>query len=62
MKDEDLMPWGIHKGKPMADVPDHYLLWLWDTNKCSGQVKMYIKQNLDAIKKNLNRHKDDKPD
>jgi hypothetical protein len=27
--DKTLMPWGIHKGLPMADVPGSYLLWLF---------------------------------
>lgn len=29
MKDTDLMPFGKHKGTPMANVPDSYLLFLY---------------------------------
>lgn len=30
MKDTSLMPFGKHKGKALANVPNDYLLWLWD--------------------------------
>lgn len=50
MKDTDLMPWGIHKGKKMANVPASYLLWLYNNNKCSGEVKTYIEENMDVLK------------
>lgn len=30
MKDTDLMPFGKYKGTPMANVPDDYLLWIYD--------------------------------
>ena len=51
LTDTDLMPWGVHKGKTMANVPDDYLLWLWDNDKCYGDVKDYIKDNLDVLRK-----------
>jgi len=57
MTDSDIMPWGMHKGKKMEEVPDDYFLYLWENDKCSGQVKLYIKNNLDAIKANVNRKK-----
>lgn len=44
-------------GKPVGDDPDDYLLWLWDNNKCSGPVKQYIQDNLDAIKANIKNGK-----
>jgi len=50
MTDESIMPYGIHKGKKMADVPASYLLWLYENQKCSGEVKAYIRENLDVIK------------
>ncbi len=50
MKDTDLMPWGLHVGKMMANVPPEYLLWLFENNKCSGNVKKYIIDNMDSIK------------
>lgn len=29
MDDNDLMPFGKHKGKKLMDVPDDYLIWLY---------------------------------
>ncbi len=55
------MPWGIHKGKAMANVPAQYLKWLWDNNKVSihrsNGVYNYIKSNMDVIKKEINETK-----
>lgn len=51
MDDNSLMPFGIHKGKKLANVPDNYLIWLYDNDKCSGELKKYIKNNLDSLKK-----------
>ena len=47
--DNTPMPWGIHKGKAMANVPASYLLWLLDANKCSGDVKKYIQDNKQVL-------------
>lgn len=51
MKDTDKMPWGIHKGTAMINVPADYLLWLHANGKCSGEVKKYIEDNTDVLKK-----------
>jgi uncharacterized protein (DUF3820 family) len=49
MKGSDLMPYGSHKGTKMTNVPAQYLLWLYENNKCSGEVKAYIIDNLDIL-------------
>jgi uncharacterized protein (DUF3820 family) len=49
IQDTDLMPWGKHKGIKMANVPSSYLLWLLENNKCSGDVKQYIEDNLEVL-------------
>lgn len=49
LNDNSTMPFGIHKGKKMANVPDHYLKWLYDNKKCSGDVKAYIEDNADLL-------------
>jgi uncharacterized protein (DUF3820 family) len=49
LKDTDLMPWGKHAGVKMANVPASYLLWLYEEGKCSGDVKNYIKDNLEVL-------------
>ena len=39
----------------MANVPASYLLWLYDNNKCGdGDVKRYIINNMDVLKKETN--------
>lgn len=57
--DETLMPFGIHKNKPLSQVPDKYLLDFYNA-KSRGEVygdgkKLYdyIENNLDAIKSNI---------
>lgn len=57
MDDNTPMPWGKYQGKPIGDVPDYHLLWLWENNKCYGAVKQYIQDNLDAIKANIKNGK-----
>jgi uncharacterized protein (DUF3820 family) len=51
LTDNDTMPWGKHAGTKMANVPAKYLLWLYENNKCYGEVKTYIQDNLEVIKK-----------
>lgn len=33
LTDNDLMPWGKHKGEAMANVPASYLVWCWEENE-----------------------------
>lgn len=61
LTDESLMPFGKHKGEKMANVPASYLLWIYDEwtlpNPRFGfvhkEVKAYIEENLDALKKEI---------
>ena len=55
LTDGSLMPFGKYKGDKMVNVPASYLLWLYENNKCSGVVREYIIENLDALRKELNR-------
>ena len=59
--DESIMPFGKHKGKKLIDVPDEYLLWLYNEmiQKPEGQrypngLFKYLEENLDAIEINVN--------
>lgn len=55
LTDESTMPWGIHAGKKMEDVPDRYLLFIYETKRVkSGPVYDYIVENLDVIKQVAN--------
>lgn len=54
--DETLMPFGIHKGKALEDVPDRYFLFLHENGKINDKkLEAYILENLDAIMKNCKR-------
>lgn len=55
LTDESPMPFGKYKGKKMADVPDYYLLYIYDNYDLQPHVKTYIEQNLAAIKTNIKR-------
>lgn len=52
MNDNSLMPFGEHKGKALANIPESYFIWLHKNNKCSGELKKYIEDNFEVtIKK-----------
>ena len=46
-----VVPFGKYKGKQMVQVPASYLLFLYETNKCSPRVKEYIEDNFQVLKK-----------
>lgn len=51
LTDASLMPFGKYKGQELINVPASYLLWAYDQEWCRGPIKEYIKDNLDALKK-----------
>ena len=54
LSDTSPMPFGMHQGKPMRDIPCAYLHWLWCKGKRSNKVCAvadYIRRNLDALSK-----------
>ena len=51
------MPWGAYKGKPLADVPPAYLLWLYQDKKAHGKLKEYINLNMAAIRSAIAKKK-----
>ncbi len=58
LEDDSPMPWGEHKDKAMADVPERYLLYMYNERGLSpGPVKTYIEENMDVIKHNHKRDK-----
>jgi uncharacterized protein (DUF3820 family) len=54
LTDTDKMPYGIHKDKNMEDVPADYLLYLFDSGKCSKAVQDYVIENKEVLKKQAN--------
>jgi hypothetical protein len=58
LKDDSLMPYVIHKGIKLINVPASYLLFLFENNKCSGEVRAYIEDNLEVLQfQRLNKDK-----
>jgi uncharacterized protein (DUF3820 family) len=51
LTDSSPMPFGKYRGKPMIDVPAHYLLYLFNDGCNHPDVKKYILDNLEALKK-----------
>lgn len=49
LTDQSPMPFGIHKGKKMEDVPAKYLLWLRTEGCRNPEVAAYIEDNLTAL-------------
>lgn len=45
------MPFGMHKGKALANVPAKYLLYLYNNGVDHSQLKKYIEANMDALQK-----------
>lgn len=61
MTDESLMPYGKFKGKALKDVPDYYLMFIWENHDLKGPLYDYISTNLNAIKENIENSKQIKP-
>ncbi len=52
--DSDKMPFGIHKGKLLQDVPAQYLVWLHSQGDTPNiQLNNYIFNNWLALQKEL---------
>ena len=62
--DQTPMPWGVHKGKPMAEVPASYLDWLRDQDFIKRWPKLwaYIKDNASRIDAELDKQEPEDKD
>lgn len=49
LTDESKMPFGVHKGKAMANVPNSYLKWLYEKGTVKGDLREYIEDNAEII-------------
>lgn len=49
LTDESLMPYGQHEGTEMINVPADYLIYLYENDKCSPEVKAYVKEMWVAL-------------
>lgn len=54
LTDKSPMPYGKHKGVEMANVPASYLIWLYENDKCTDDVREYIEDNMDVLKIEIN--------
>jgi len=61
MNDESIMMIGKYKGQKMANIPPDYLLWLYENGNIYGELKSYIKDNLDVLKVEINYKNKQKP-
>jgi hypothetical protein len=61
LEDTDKMPFGLHKGKLMQDVPVWYLHYLW-TNGIRGNMREDAAAVADYIARSLNALKLECPD
>jgi uncharacterized protein len=61
MNDNSIMPFGVHKGKALINIPADYLKWLYDNGKCFGELKKYIEDNADSIKVEIKMKKPHEP-
>ena len=50
LDDNSIMPEGYFKDCKMIDVPAWHLLELYNSEKCSQYVKIYIEENLETLK------------
>ena len=49
--DSTILSFGIHKGKAVGNVPARYLLFLYDQKRLPENLKAYIVENYDVLKK-----------
>lgn len=58
-KDYATMQFGKHRNLKFEDVPDKYLLWVYEDGVRKDQKKMweYLEENIDAIRANVERKK-----
>lgn len=53
MDDNSIIPFGKFKGEKLANVPESYLIWLYNEGKCFGALRNYIEENLDVMKSQI---------
>lgn len=42
---------GKYKGVPMVNIPAWHLLWLYDNDKCTPEVRKYVEDNKEVLEK-----------
>jgi uncharacterized protein (DUF3820 family) len=49
------MPWGVHKGKKMCNIPARYLLYIYNKGCSDKYVRAYINENMDVLREEVKR-------
>ena len=56
--DDTLMPFGVHQGKRLEDVPAWYLLYIYDKKpNLDKRMREYIEDNMDVLQKEVNENR-----
>lgn len=55
MKDTDIMPFGVHRGKALINVPDAYFIYMYDYRReflqnAYPEILKYILDNAEVLK------------
>lgn len=62
LTDDSILHYGQkHRGKKLAEVPDSYLVWLYDNAKISAVLKTYIEENVPLIQAQVRARNTDDP-
>jgi hypothetical protein len=51
--DNTKMPFGVFKGKKLANIPADYLLWLLLNERTNPPLKVYIEENIEVLRKEV---------
>ncbi len=50
LTDESIMPYGLHKGKQMKDIPQGWFIFHHDRGWLKGDVKDYAEENVPILR------------
>ena len=53
MEKDHKIPFGIYKGTMLSKCPPEYLLDLYDSRRCYGSVKQYIKDREEELRERI---------
>lgn len=49
------MPFGKHKGEALANVPAHYLIFIYENFSLPENLQKYIRDNLEGLRQEVKR-------
>jgi uncharacterized protein (DUF3820 family) len=57
MESDITMPFGKYKGKLVSEIPHGYLLYMYDRNKFSGELKKCIENIIPVLRSTTKKTK-----